>query len=112
MADREGQSRETNVDGEQRRSQEEESKLDRLRYAGQERGQCHGEEERSRFFFLLRTGAGVHGKRGAGKSAHHERIFADQESGGVNGKLGGFRRSQLREENILRAFHERSVDHH
>ena len=112
MADREGKTCEPYVDREQHRSEEQECELDRLGDTGDEGCQRNREQQGACLFLLLRSRAGVHGQSSARETAHHERIFADQEAGRVNREFRGVRGSEFREENVLRAFHKNAVDHH
>ena len=112
VAERKGKSRKSYMDRKQHRSKEQECELNRLGNAGQEGCQRNGEQQGACLFLLLRSCAGVHCQSCAGKTAHHERIFADEEARCVNRELCRVRGRELCKEDVLRAFYEDAVDHH
>ena len=69
MADGEGKSRETYMNGKKHGCEEQESKFNRLRDAGEERSQGDRDQERSGFFAFFGFCAAVHGERCADRKS-------------------------------------------
>ena len=104
--------REYDLHGEEGRSNEEERELDRLRDAREHTGECCREEQSARDLFLFGACAMVHRESRTRQAEDHEDELTGEVARGICTEMCDIRRGELREEDVLTALDELSVDHH
>ena len=104
--------REYDLHGEEGGGDEEERELDRLCDAREHAGECRREEQSACDLFLFGACAVVHSECRTRQTEDHKDELTGEVARCIRTEMCDIRRGELREEDVLTALDELSVDHH